>query len=204
MKIVLNLSLLNVEIVLILLLFSSDLFTLSNALAKTNKTLQLSELNNFHLGEAGDAIQRLGNLKKQIENEMQFSKDYASKAYLLRKYATGQKEIVKKLQNNYSDIENTDIQEFYIIIIEGLNELAEFNLVGAALLEARETNDTDAIAALAATIITKEAKHLAMPVVSRIALENRINTFVERDEYLRRKFIRDVRRQMDKLEAKGL
>ncbi len=191
----------NIKKLLALLLLSICTFNLSNAIADGYVALGFDD-RYYYLDQIGHALNDIVDLEEELGKEIGNTRDFASKMHLYRKFISRQQETVRKLQNNQLKIENADIQELNRIVFEGIYELSELNIVFITLFEARETNNLDTLTALAFSLITEEAKHFAKPVLSRIALEYRISTLLERDDFLRKKLSKDFLRKNDQINDK--
>lgn len=101
-----------------------------------------------------------------------------------------QKRLLAQLEHALSVTSDSYLRQFYIEFHNGFTELSEIFTVGVELLNARQTQNTDLFVGLAKSFVTKEAKELALPIISSIELQHRIKRWVEvndrRDKEIRR------------------
>ena len=185
---------------LIIVILHCSVVSISYAAADYEEKSNFSANDYILYGNVVEAINNLGDLKREIEDELLYRDSDGSKAQTLRKYARGIREISDSLKDMYPSVENIDLRRLYREFYRDLDELVELNLVGATLLEAREINNTKALASLAASLATNEAKHLASPILSRIELEIRIQKFIERLEARRKEMLRHLNILFDRVD----
>ena len=127
---------------------------------------------------AGNAMQRWADIENDPSLDLQ---DRALGVTLVMEVADINQRVAGLAGAATLRTRSETLRAFYHSVRQQTTEFSEIHRAGAILLEARRTNNLDLLISAGASLISKEAKHLVLPVLTRVELELRVQRFVQEE-----------------------